>query len=135
MNQINPIYLGLLLIVFLSLSAFKLNEQRDELIQVRQNYKTTQKLSSELKDLKNLYSNKKKIKRELQRILNNPILRAAQLVKKFSNSGVKLNSKSMDLNALNKLVGKVLNASYNISSLKIKRLSDTKASLSMEIKW
>ncbi len=135
MNQINPIYLGLLLVVFLFLSIFKLDEQRTELLEAKQSYKTTQKLTSELKDLKNLYSSKVKIKRELQRILNNPILKASSLVNKFSSSGVKISSKSMDFNALNKLMGKVLNASYNISSMKIKKLSDTKVSLSMEIKW
>jgi len=135
MNQINPIYLGLLLVVFLFLSIFKLDEQRTELLEAKQSYKTTQKLTSELKDLKNLYSSKVKIKRELQRILNNPILKASLLVNKFSSSGVKISSKSMDFNALNKLMGKVLNASYNISSMKIKKLSDTKVSLSMEIKW
>ena len=135
MNQINPIYFGLLLVVFLFLSVFKLNEQRDSLTEAKQTYKTTQKLTSQLKDLKNVYANKAKIKKEMQRILNNPVLRASKVVQKFKKTGVKINSESMDLNALNKLMGKILNASYNISSLKIKRLSDTKVSLSMEIKW
>ena len=135
MNQINPIYIGLLLVVFLFLSIFKLGEQRIELFDAKQSYKTTQKLTSELKDLKNIYSNRTKIKKELQGILNNPMLKASSLVNKFTNSGVKVSSKSMDLNALNKLMGKILNASYNISSFKIKKLSDTKVSLSMEIKW
>ena len=135
MNQINPIYLGLLLVVFLSLSVFKLNEKRDELLIARQNFKSTQKIAQELSSLKNIYSNKNKIKKELQRILNNPVLRSADIVKKFTKAGVKVNSTSMDLISLNKLMGKILNGSYNISSLKVKRLSDTKVSLSMEIKW
>lgn len=135
MNQINPIYLGLLLVVFLFLSVFKLNETKLEFYEAKQDYKSTQKLTSKLKDLKNIYSNKSRITKEIQRILNNPVLRASKIVNRFSNSGVKISSKSMDFNALNKLMGKILNASYNITSLKIKKLSDTKVSLDMEIRW
>ncbi|PHS56725.1 MAG: hypothetical protein COB17_08450 [Sulfurimonas sp.] len=135
MNQINPIYLGLFLVVVLFLSVFKLDSQRISLNEERQNLKVTQKLVNELVALKDVYANKIKIKKELQRILNNPVLKASEIVKFFTNSSVKINSKSMDFNALNKLMGKILNASYNITSLKIKRLSDTKVSLSMVIKW
>lgn len=135
MNQINPIYLGLLLVVFLFLSVFKLNETRLEFYEAKLDYKSTQKLTSKLKDLKNIYSNKNRITKEIKRILNNPVLRASKIVNRFSNSGVKISSKSMDFNALNKLMGKILNASYNITSLKIKKLSDTKVSLDMEIRW
>jgi len=135
LNQINPIYLGLFLVVVLFLSVFKLDSQRISLNEERQNLKVTQKLVNELVALKDVYANKIKIKKELQRILNNPVLKASEIVKFFTNSSVKINSKSMDFNALNKLMGKILNASYNITSLKIKRLSDTKVSLSMVIKW
>jgi hypothetical protein len=41
----------------------------------------------------------------------------------------------MNLKALNTLLGKVLNATFYISELKIKRLSEKSASLKMEIKW
>ena len=135
MNQINPIYLALLLIVLLALSVFKLNDQRIKFDEAKQEYRSTQELASKLKDLKDAYSNSSKIKKELNRILNNPALKSSKMVKTFKKSSLKLSSESMDLNALNKLMGKVLNASYNITSLKIKKLSDTKASFAMEIKW
>jgi hypothetical protein len=41
----------------------------------------------------------------------------------------------MDKNTLNLLMGKILNASFNITSMQIKKLSDDKVSLDMEIKW
>ena len=135
MNQINPIYIGLLLIVFLTLSVFKLNDERNNLHEAKQNFKSTQKLSSELVDLKDAYSNKNKVKKELLRVLNNPALKVSKITKTFKNSSVKISSESMDLNSINKLMGKILNQSYNITALKIKRLSDTKVSLAMEIKW
>jgi len=135
LNQINPIYLALLLLVFLSLSVFKLDKQRSELADAKNSFKSTQILSSELRDLKDAYSNQSKIKRELNKILNNNVVKSSNIVKVFKKSLLKVSSESMDINALNKLMGKTLNSSYNITSLKIKRLSDTKASFYMEIKW
>jgi len=135
LNQINPIYLALLLVVLLFLSIFKLDSQRMSLVEEKQNFKSTQKLTNELVDLKDAYSNGVKIKKELQRILNNPSLRASKLVKDFKKSSVKINTQSMDIASINKLMGKVLNGSYNVTNLKIKRLSDTRVSLFMEIKW
>jgi len=46
-----------------------------------------------------------------------------------------LSSENMNVRSLNFLMSKVLNGTYDISELKIKRLSDEKASFIMEIKW
>ena len=135
MNQINPIYLALLLFVFLSLSIFKLDNQRSELDDAKKSFKSTQNLSRELRDLRDAYSNQSKIKREVNKLLNNHVVKSSNIVKVFKKSLVKISSESMDINALNKLMGNVLNTSYNITALKVKRLSETKVSFSMEIKW
>ena len=46
-----------------------------------------------------------------------------------------ISSQSMDKVALNSLMSKILNGSYNVRSMKIKRLSDTNVNFSMEIQW
>jgi len=134
-NQINPIYLGLLLVAFVFLSIFNLNNQKKDLDLAKSEFKSTRKLTDDLVALKNVYANKNKIKKELERILNNPSLTKSELEKSFKKTGVKVTSKSMDINDLNKLMSKMLNGTYNLTSLKIKKLSDTKVDFFMEIKW
>ena len=41
----------------------------------------------------------------------------------------------MDKNALNTLMGKLLNGAYNITSFKVRKLSPNSVSFDMEIKW
>jgi len=135
MNRINPIYLGGLLLVVLMLFIFKLSSAKDELSEVKESYKTTAKLSTELSGLKDVYSQKSKTQKALQRVLRLASLRSADLKQKTKKSGVVISSESMDINALNSFMGKMLNGAYNITSLKIKRLSDEKVSLNVEIKW
>jgi hypothetical protein len=48
---------------------------------------------------------------------------------------VKLSSNSLDKKALDFLMGKIFNSTYNVVVLDIKKLSKEKASFKMEIKW
>lgn len=125
MNRINPIYVVLLLIFIPLFLLFKLSYAKTELYEAREAYKQTLKLSTELDGLKKAYSKKLKL----------PSLKSASLVQKRSKSGLIISSKSIDIKELNFVMGKVLNGTYNINTLKIKKLSDTKVSLYMEIKW
>ena len=125
MNRINPLYLGAFLVFLLLFLSFKLSSSKSELAETKESYKESFKLSSELSGLKNVYTKK----------INLSSLKSESVVQKNIKSGVILNSKSMSANELNALMGKVLNGAYNITELKIKRLSPTKVSLHLEIKW
>jgi len=135
MNRINPLHLGLLLIVILIFVIFKLNNAKVELLEAKESYKETLIVATELKDLKKVYADKKKLKKSLQRILQLSSLRSAKIVKTSKKTYMILSSKSIDKKALNTLMAKILNANFNLNSLKIKQLSEQKASLYMEIKW
>lgn len=126
MNRINPLYLGLFLVFILLISVFQLNDAKDELKEVKSSYKKTLKIANELKALKSVYKEKQKIK---------TILNSAKVDTKYKKNSVKVHSKSMDKKTLTNLMSKLLNGSYNINSLDIKKLSDEKVSFSMEIKW
>ena len=135
MNQINPLHLGLLLIVVLVFITFKLNGVKAELLEVKESYKETLVVATELKELKKVYADRKKLTKALQRILQLSSLRLSNIVKTSKKSQMIISSKSMDKKALNILMTKILNANFNIKSLKIKQLNEKKASLYMEIKW
>lgn len=135
MNQVNPLQIGVLLVVVLSFLFFNLGGIKEELKDAKSEFKESEKLSIELSSLKDVYANKKKSKRDMDRLLAHSSLKKANLDIKRTKTSVNVSSKSIESSSLNYLMGKVLNGSYNISILKIKRLSDTNAALNMEIKW
>ena len=135
MNRLNPLHIGALLIVILLFISSKLVESKNQLLEAKSSYQETQKVAIELSDLKKVYADKKRLKKSLYKILQLSSLRSANIVKKTKKSEIILSSKSMEKKALNSLLGKILNANFNIKILKIKKLSDKKASLYMEIKW
>jgi len=134
-NRINPIYIAILLLVMLALVSFKLGEAKRELNEAKDTYTTTLQLSTDLSALKEVYADKTKIKKSLQRVLNNPSLRSSKIIQKFKHSSAMISSENMDVKALNLMMSKFLNNSYNITSLNIKRLSDRYVSFDMEIQW
>ena len=135
MNRVNPLYLGLLLLVILALSVFKLNSAKQELKDVKISYKQTSKIANELTSLKLVYNDKKKLEKSLTRVFKQNVLKGVEIQTSYKKNNVKINAKSIDKKALDFLMGKILNSTYNVVSLDIKKLSEEKASLKMEIKW
>ncbi|MBU0720378.1 hypothetical protein KJ877_03480 [bacterium] len=135
MNRINPLYIGVLLLIILGFLVFKLNGSKADLIEAKELYKETLKVSTELNGLKNVYDQSKKTSNAIQAVLKHTSLQSAKIEQKVKNSGITISSESMDAKSLNILMSKLLNGAYNITSFKIKKLSDTKTSFYMEIKW
>ena len=135
MNRINPLHVVALLVVILIFVVLKLNGAKEELQDTKSSYEETLTIATELNGLSEIYSDKKDVKKSLTRILKQSSLKSANIDKKFGKSSVVISSESMDKTALNSLMGKILNGSYDVTALKIKRLSDIHVSLKMEIKW
>ncbi len=135
MNRLNPLYIAALIMTILIIGIFKLQSTKNELKELKKSYKEAKILSTELSALKAQYKNKSKIKISLRSILKSPTLKSAQLDYSFKKSSLHINSKSINLATLNFLMSKILNATYQINKLDIKRLDDKKASFKMEIKW
>jgi len=135
MNQINPLHIGALLGVLLAFLFFTLSGIKSDLIEEKSLYHESEKLALELSGIKAVYADKKKIQKSLERLLAQSSLKSASLKIKKDKKSIQISSKSMDAKALNSLMSKILNGSYYVSELKIKRVSESKASLKMEIKW
>jgi len=135
MNQVNPLHIGALFLAILAFLFFNLGGVKSELKEAKSSYKESEELAVTLNSLKSTYANKKRTKKALDRVLSQSSLKSANLIVKRAKTSIRISSKSMSTKALNSIMGKILNGSYNVSSLKIKRLSETKASLNMEIKW
>jgi len=135
MNRINPLYIGALLVLILGFMILKLSDIKEDYSDAKSEYKETFKIANELSGLKSVYANRAKTKKSLQKVLRNATLRASKVQTKSKKSGMSISAKSMDMKALNYLMGKVLNGTYQIDRLKIKQLSEHRVSLDMEIKW
>jgi len=135
MNRINPLHIGVLLVVVLLFLVFNLSHTKSELAEEKESYKETLALSSHLGGLKVVYDDKEKVKKALSRILEQPSLKSAKIVQEVKNSGITLSSQSIDADVLNSLMSKLLNGSYNINALDVKKLSPTSATLFVEVLW
>lgn len=135
MNQINPLHIGALLLTVLLFMFFKLSSFQKELVEIQAEYKQSNKVATQLSTLDELYANSNKIKSSLERVLRQPSLKSADIKTSITKNSYKISSDSISAVALNSLMGKILNGSYNVTTLSIKRISQEKASLEMEIKW
>ena len=135
MKRINPLHIGVLLTVFLLFFTLKLSTLKDTLKNEKKAYQETAQIATKLQGLKAVYTDKNGVKKSLNRVLHQRVLKSANIEKKFNTKGVVLSAESVTLQELNFFMGKILNGSYRITLLKIKRISKDKASLKLEIQW
>ncbi len=132
MNRVNPIYILILLVMLLGFFSIKLMHAKVELTNAQKSYEETLVLVNSLTSLKNIYENKKENKASLERILLGTSVDLEEQIKKNS---ILLQAQAIDYTNINRLVSKLLNSSFEISILEIRKQSDEKAKLAMEIKW
>ena len=135
MNRINPLHIGILLVVTLLFLVFNLSRAKSELVEAKELHKETLALATHLSELKEVYDDKEKVKKSLSKILEQPSLKSAKIVQEVKNSGITLSSEEIDADILNALMSKLLNGSYNIGALDIKKISQTNATLFVEVLW
>jgi len=112
-----------------------LGDAKEELQENKVLYQETLSLSTQLTGLSKVYGDKKTVIKSINRILKQSSLRSSGIKSKNSKTGIVITAQSIDKKALNSLMAKILNGSYNVYSCKIKKLSDKKSSFKMEIKW
>ena len=135
MNYINPLNILLFLVSILLIVFVQLNQKEHLYDEVKQSYEETSTLVDKTKRLKQIYKNKQVIVKKFERILQSSVLSNATIEKKKTYAGLKINIANMNKRSLEFLLSKVLNGSYKITSLEVKKLSSEKASLKMEIQW
>lgn len=135
MNRVNPIHVGVLLVALLAFFGLQLSIAKEDLKNEQFLYQETLGLATQLQGLTVAYGDKNAVKKSIETLLNNSSLKSANIERKTTASGIVLASNGLDKTALNFLMSKVLNGSYNVASLEIKRIDDKRASLKMEIKW
>jgi len=135
MNRINPLHIIAFIVVLSMFFTFKISQSKDELQELKLEYKKTLSVATKIDEFKKSYKNKNLVKKRLNKILNNSILRKSEIKKEVKNSKIILIASEIDKASLNYLMSKLLNKTFNITKLDIKKIDTQKASLKLEIKW
>lgn len=135
MKFINPLYIGSFLISILIIGILSLNSAKSDLVEVKKSFLQSSKIASKLNGLKNAYANKTLMEKKLKKILAQRALKKTKINSEYKKNSVVIQSESIDKKALTFLISKILNSTYNVTKMKIKKLSESKGSIEMEIKW
>ena len=133
MRQLNPLYLLGFSLFLLILVLFKLGESKENQHYVKEQYEKTNTLALNIVALKKSWSIGKKNKVKLEKLLRSGVLRDADISKKYKRDSVRIDAASLNYKQSQYLMNKLLNESFVIKSMKLKRLDEEVLSLRMEI--
>lgn len=135
MNKINPLYIALLVVLFLAFSVFKLSTAKEELKEEREEFAKIEDMALRLHSIQEQYTQETKLKAQLTKLLSTLQAKGVVIQREDTKSTTSLSSMEIGLQEFNILTGKIFNDSYQIKELKINKISDEKARFVMEIQW
>ena len=133
MSRINPLYLVAFMLMMLFFVFFKLEESKSNQKQVREDFEKTNTLALDIVSLKKSWDLGSKNKAKLEKVLKASALRGVDIDKKYKRDSVTLSIKSLNHKHSEYLLNKLLNDSFEIKSMEIKRLNADGVSMKMEI--
>jgi len=134
MKQINPLQLVIFLTLLLGISLYMLHNKKAEVTTIKNKIAHVNAVADEIVNLKKSWGNKKINKTKAMRILNHSIIKNGDIKYKVSRSTIAIEGKNIDLKTLNYLLNKILNATLNVTALKIRHLDEHHADITMEIR-
>jgi len=131
--KINPLYIGLLLVIALIFSIYRLNESKIELHDNKIALVKIENMADEIDALKRAWDSPKTTTAALKRLLKSPALKSANIQKVKKRGVVILKSKKANLKATNYFFVKLFNGAYTLDKFEVKRLDEESVSFSVEI--
>ena len=133
MRQINPLYLSLLFIVILLLVFVKLNDAKEDQNRAKSDLVKTEMMAKRILALKRNWDESKSREKALEKVFKASVLKSSGLLKKRKGKLITVTSKKIGAKAVEFLLNKLLNGTYVIRSMQLRRLNDEYASIRMEI--
>ena len=134
MKQINPLQILALSVTLLVFVIYKVQDAYDAHLELEKSYNKRVSIAKESVALKKQWQNHKKNKITVLKILDNQLLKSADIVRKISKDKIVLKCNSLDAKQSSYLLNKLLNATLVVEVFKLKKLDDATLSLNMEIK-
>lgn len=133
MRQVNPLYIALMLIAVLAVVGFRLDSAKQTQLQAKAELEKTQVMAKRIEALKKSWDKGKMMRKELDRLLKSSPLRNAGIESKEQRGSVAITAKKIDAKAAEYLLNKLLNGTYVIKTLSLKRLDAETGALHVEI--
>lgn len=133
MRQINPLYISLLFVVVLLLVFIKLHNAKEDQNRAKSDLVKTEMMAKRIVALKRNWDDGKARERALEKVLKASVLRNAGLIKKRKGKIITVTTKKVDAKAVEFLLNKLLNGTYAIRNIQLRRLNNEYASMRMEI--
>lgn len=133
MKQINPLYVMALLVLILLFVIVRLTSATSAQNEAIASLEKTEKMAKRITTLKRTWEKPTATKKAIARLMKSSVLRGAAVKQKHSKGGLSLKATALNRHQMEYLIGKLFNGSFTIKSYEIKRLSEEKASLNMEI--
>ncbi len=131
--KINPLYIGLLLLVALIFSIYQLGQSKTELHKSKDALVKIESMAKEIDALKRAWDSPKSTITALNRLLKAPQLKSANVQKTKKRGLIVLKSKKANLKATNYFFVKLFNGAYILKTFNVQRLDDESVSFSVEI--
>ncbi len=132
--KINPLYVGLLLLMALLFVMFRLNESKETLHESKIVLEKVEAMADEIDALKRAWDAPKATVTAINRLLKAPQLKSANIQKVKKRGLLILSSKKANLKATNYFFVKLFNGAYILQKFEVIRLDDETVSFSVEIK-
>jgi len=132
--KINPLYIGLLLVMALFFAVYQLDKSKQQLHDSKIALIKIEEMAQEIDALKQAWDNPKTVNAALNRILKAPQLKSANIQKVKKRGLIILTSKKANLKATNYFFVKLFNGAFILQKFNVKRLDDETLSFSVEIK-
>ena len=133
MRQVNPLYIALMLIAVLAVVGFRLDGAKQTQLQAKADLEKTQVMAKRIDALKKSWDKGKMVRKELDRLLKSSPLRNAGIESKEQRGSVSITAKKIDAKAAEYLLNKLLNGTYVIKTLSVKRLDAETGALHVEV--
>jgi len=135
MSKVNPLYIALLLVIFLGFSLFKLSHAKEELHSAQEEISSVEEMAVKLSALKKTYGDDKRNKQSFSKLVKTLQSKGVKVDLKESRTLSTLSIMEIELKELDFFVNKLLNASYVIKTFKIEKANEKQARMHLEIQW
>ncbi len=132
--KINPLYIGMLLVVALLFVVYQLHGSKTQLRESKQSLIKVEAMAEEIDALKRAWDNPKTTTAALQRLLKAPQLKSANIQQTKKQGLIILKSKKANFKAADYFFAKLFNGAYILQKFEIKRLDDESLSFHVEIR-
>lgn len=135
MRQVNPLHVLLLLTVFILFLFYQLQETQATFHDAKEQLAKTKDVAYQLNALKKEYANKEYVVRTITRLLHQSILKSATITKEQKSDAIVLHAKKLSKRQLQRVLTKILNSTYKIKALHIKRVDEKSVDVDVEVGW